>query len=261
MLRITPAALSIFIFAVLLSAVRAGAAGIEYPAAGHFDPAEGTIELWITPMADNLYPPDDGKYRKLFDLFGVVSPDNWSCVSTWARYKAQIGPRVSMSSKKMNKGLSTILTSMKGVPPWKQGERRHFAFVWKGRNMAMYSDGQLISEEHQQGVALDGSMAGIPFFVGNKDGDDTPVILNAVRISSVAKPASALAGAEPGEEIFTLLLDRFDVPKKLDGGRTRPEAMHSLQDGVTGGKILGSARLVTHPTAGLALYKEKSGAK
>lgn len=260
MLRITPAALSVFL-AVLLSAIRASAAGIEYPAAGNFDPAEGTIEVWITPMADDLYPPDDGKYRKLFDFFSVVSPDNWSCVSTWARYKAQIGPRVSMNSKKMNKGLSTILTSMKHVRPWQKGERRHFAFVWKGRNMAMYSDGQPISEEHQQGVGLDGSMAGLPFFVGSKDGDDTPVILNAVRISSVAKPAAALAGAEPGEEIFTLLLDRFDVPKKLDGGRTRPEAMHSLQDGEAGGKIIGHARLVTQPTAGLALYKEKAGAK
>ncbi|MDF3058245.1 MAG: hypothetical protein K0R17_2460 [Rariglobus sp.] len=261
MLRITPAALSVFLAAMLLSAVRASAAGIEYPAAGHFDPAEGTIELWITPMVDDLYPPDDGKYRKLFDLFSVVSPDNWSCVSTWARYKAQIGPRVSMSSKKMNKGLSTLLASMKEVRVWKKGERRHFAFVWKGRDMAMYSDGQRISEEHQQGVGLDGSMAGIPFFIGNKDGDDAPVILNAVRISSIAKPAAALADAEPREEIFTLLLDRFDVPKKLEGGRTRPEAMHSLQDGATGGKILGHARFVTQPTAGLALYKESAGGK
>lgn len=259
--RINPATLPVLLAVFLFTAVRSGAAGIEYPAAGNFDPAEGTVELWITPMAEDLCPPDDGKYRRLFDLFSVVSPDNWSCVSTWARYRAQVGPRVSMSSKKMTKGLSTILTSMKDVRPWKKGERRHFAFVWKGRNMAMYSDGQLISEEHQQGVALDGSMAGIPFFVGNKDGDDTPVILNAVRISSVAKPAAALAGAQPGEEIFTLLLDRFDVPKKLDDGRTRPDTIHSLQDGATGGKILGQARLVTQPSAGLALYKEKAGTK
>ena len=124
--------------------------------------------------------------------------------------------------------------------------------------MAMFADGRPISEEHQQGVGLDGSMADIPFFVGSKDGGETPFILNALRVSAVAKEPVALTDAQPSEEIYTLLLDRFDVPKKIEGGVTRPEVIHATGGPASGGKILGHARLVEHPQPGLALYKEKA---
>ena len=236
------------------------AGGIEYPAGGNFDPEEGTLELWLTPMAKDLAPPDDGQYHGILSFFSLDVPGEWRMSSPWYRHGGQLGPKVSLHSDKVKDGLTAILSSF--APEWKQGEMHHYAFVWKGRHMAHYADGKLLGE-HEQATGFSGNPGAAVLGVGatgkNANGDD-PLILHAVRISSVAKDASALANAKPEPELSTLLLDRFDSPTKTASGGTTPDVMFALDQSAKG-KIVGHTHFVSSPAPGLALYSEGADQK
>lgn len=226
-------------------------AGVEYPAGGNLDPEEGTIEIWLTPMPKDLRPPDDGKYHSVFSLFSTKVPGYWNMSSGWYRHNSQLGLKVSMRSQRMPDGISALLAE---APPWERGHPQHFAFVWKGAEMAIYADGKKISDK-RQGTGFDGGTAGAKLFFGGDDNNGTPIILHAIRVSSVARSESALTGAKPEADAGTLLLERFDKPDVATSTITAPEVIFSLGEKQSG-KINGPVHFVTEPLPGLALYRE-----
>lgn len=238
----------------VVASCQAWAGGIEYPAGGNFDPAEGTVEIWFTPMAKELNPPDDGQYHNVFDLFSIAVPEHWKINASWFRHKAQVGPKVSMKSEKVANGLASLMAPTKTVFNWNKGEMHHFAFAWKGKAMVMLVDGVRLTDDELQGTALDARVAGSVLgfgTVGSKSDQDCRIILHAIRVSSIQKDSGSLKDAQPEPEISTLLLDRFDTA--LAGDKTRPVVIYTL-DAPDGGKLVGKVRFVTTPRPGLALY-------
>jgi hypothetical protein len=225
-------------------------AGVEYPAAGNFDPEEGTVEMWVTPMADELYPPDDGKYYSVFSLFSTKVEGEWNIGCGWYRHGTQIGIKASMNSPKVPKGLTAVLPNSP-PPKIEQGKMLHFALTWKGKEIAMFVDGQPAGGK-TQAIGLPGSMEGATLVFGGDGKNDNRIILNAIRISSYAKDASRLHEAKPSPELETLLLENFDP-----AAATSPLAF-TLDGELPKSTTKGKAHPVTTPTAGLALYPEVS---
>ncbi len=239
-----------FALAMGLAVLRGHASGVEYPAGGNFIPEEGTVEMWVTPTARELYPPDDGKYHSVFSLFSTKIPGVWNLGSVWYRHGTQLGIKTSMDSQLVPKGLTAILPG-KQLPDWQAGRMQHFAFVWKGRDMQMFADGKPAGSK-TQAIGLEGSMAGQKLLFGSDGSKDCPLILHAVRISSVAKTPEELAAAKPEVETVTLLLDRFDDPSVVESRKSTPEMIFSLGE-QNFGVINGPVSFVTQPAPGIAL--------
>jgi len=227
--------------------LRAGA--LIYPAPGNLRLDEGTIEVWFTPMASELYPPADGeKYLNIFSLFRIDGSPDFNCACAWYRHGNQIGLKVSLSDREMKDGLVAVLTNTPKT--WRPGEAHQVAFTWKGTETAVYADGKLIGSRRQMG-RLRGAVGPLKLVIGQEN--NAQIIVNAVRVSSSARAAAELA-QPPRADLNTLLLDRFDGP--IEKGATKA-AVISGMSGETGARIQGAARRVAVPTAGLALYKEK----
>jgi hypothetical protein len=229
--------------------------GIEYPALGHFDVEEGSIELWFTPMVEDLYPkPGPKEYRNLFTLFQMQVPECFSMGCTWIAKGKQHGFHVSMDAP----GRQRALLPVSGRPDktWRPGERHHLAFTWRQRDMSLWLDGK-VAGTRRQSEPLTGKMAGQRLVVGDGKSRDIRVIIHAVRLSSVARSESLLAGARPEPDIHTTLLDRFDDPSRIDAsGRTTAQQASSLS-GQGGATLKGNWRLVKDPSPGIALYRAK----
>jgi len=103
-------------------------------------------------------------------------------------------------------------------------------------------------------------MAGQTLIIGSRENRDSPIIVHAVRLSSVARSAEMLAHATPLPDIYTTLLDRFDQPgSQPEAGRTRPVQTNGLSE-AAGGLLRGNWAWVETPQPGIALYRQLSRA-
>lgn len=228
------------------------AGAIRYPALGHLELEEGTIELWVTPMAE-LYPEIEG-FRRGFSLFSLDVPGHFSFSGMWATSDDAHGPHVSMSSQRQERGLTPV--PGRAVDWWQKGEPAHVALTWKGREMTLVVDGDPVGQR-RQGVAFSGDLARVMLVIGDARSRDNEVVLHAVRVSNVARPPESFAESEPTADVFTLLLDRFQrVERDDDGAWSIPEVarLGSEADSIARGEIRGSWRRVERPKQGLALY-------
>lgn len=241
--------------ACALFAAPALQAGVEYPAGGNLDPEEGTVEMWVTPMAEELYPPDDGNYHSVFSLFSAKVPGEWNVSCGWYRHGSQIGIKASMNSPKVPKGLTAVLPSSP-PPAIEKGKMFHFALTWKGKEFTMFVDGKP-SGSKPQAIGIYGPLAGTTLVFGGDGEKTSPLILNAIRVSSYAKNAAELTGAQPVPELETLLFENFARTPANGGeaGTTSPAVAFTLGE-PSAGHIKGPTHYVTTPTAGLALYPE-----
>ncbi len=241
---------------VLFAASSAQAGKISYPAAGNYLLNEGTLEVWLTPMVEEMVPPDDGKYYKVFDIFHLKVPEEWSIISQWYRHNSQIGLKVTASSRDVEFGGGGALGS-EPPPPWKPGQMHHMAFVWKDNHIWLYADGELRSSK-TFGKGFWGSLADADLVFGyGKDEYDGPnkIIMNAIKVSFVAKDENSLKDARPTADLATLLLDRFDTQDGISDGVSMPEISYTLQES-TVGTLIGEWEYVTSPTPGIAFYKK-----
>lgn len=239
---------SILLSCLLATALSALATGVEYPLGGNFENEEGTIEMWVTPTAKELYPADDGQYHQVLSFFSIEIPGEWSMTVSWYRHGEQIGIKSSMGSQRVPSGILAILPE-KELPDWKTGRRQRFAFVWKGLDMKIYADGKMVGQREQV-ISFSGDLAGRKIVFGNKANMHDDLILHAVRISSIARTPEELASAEPVEDKYTLLLDRFDDASVAQTLKTTPLVVHDAKEGV-GGSLNAPARFVTDPAPGL----------
>jgi hypothetical protein len=227
----------------------ARAGGIEYPAPGNLRLDEGTIELWLTPMTE-LYPALKPKeYRRAFALFALRVPECFSMSAAWLSKGGQHQVAVSMSAVGVRDGLLSVPAT--APRDWQPGQRHHIAFMWSGREMKLAFDGREAGGRKQQ-LWLSGPLAGRSLTIGDPDGRDCQIILHAVRVSCVARPAKTMKGAQPSADIHTLLLDVFDQPAKE--GRSNARVISGFS-GENGGVIKGAH----HFAQGLALFASAKG--
>ena len=237
---------------------RAGAGGIEYPALGHFDPQEGTLEVWFAPMVDDLHPAvKEKEYRGGFALFAMSVPEQFSFGGGWGSKAKQHGIFISMQAPGREKALLSVIGPT--AERWNKGETHRVAFTWKDRDMRVFLDGREAGRR-SQAQPLGGKMAGQSLCIGSRENRDTLIIVQAVRLSSIARPEKMLVDAAPVPDIYTTLLDRFDQPgAEPSGPRTRPAQWNGLA-GDEGGLFQGNWSRVDAPQRGIALYKQRTPA-
>jgi hypothetical protein len=242
-----------FLWVVLLTLPvpkSAGAGGIEYAALGNFEPDEGTLEAWFTPLAD-LYPKlDEREYRSVFQLFSLQVSGRFSFGGHWSARGERVGLHVSISHAAVRDGLLPLPTS--GLQ-WKSGEKHHVAMTWRRRDMKLWVDGRQVSHR-DQAASFEGPVGEAKLVIGHRDFRDTPIVVHAVRVSRVVRSEEDLRKGVPTADVHTLLLDRFDDEAKVDGDkRTRPKVISGLT-GQPGGQIKGTYHFAKQPTPGLALF-------
>lgn len=243
----------IILFLVIAAVARA--ASIEYPAPGNLRLDEGTIELWFTPMTELYVKLPPNKYQRAFSLFSLRIPEHFSMSAAWASKGTKTQVSVSMSSAIVENGVQPVVSE--APKNWQQGQRHHVAFTWRGREMKSAFDGQEAGSRKQQ-LPFTGSLPGRTLVIGDPEGRDCRIILHAVRVSCVARPAETIKNARPVPDIYTLLFDAFDQPPKE--GRTTARVISGLS-GEHGGTIKGACLFTQTPSPGLALFSSSKGAK
>jgi len=228
------------------TALLAGA--VSYPALGHVDMEEGTIEVWFTPMTE-LHPDvGDKVYTHIFRLFELQVENEFGIGCTWYARPSRHGLKVSTGSRRLKEGMAGLLGSP--LDHWKTGEPHHVAFTWHGRDMALWADGVRIAGR-QQMIGFTGKPGKARLFVGDRD-SKSPIIVHAVRVSSVARGEPQLQQAKPVADLATMLLDVFSDPPA--DRTTRPTVISELQ-GEQGGRLVGDAHFTPAPAPGLRLYR------
>lgn len=232
---------------VMLS-MQARGGGVAYPALGHLRVDEGTIEVWLTPTAELRPALEPGQFVNAFRVFSLVVPDAFRMNCSW------VAKRSSDAHRPLQTGLSVSMGNMDGpargilnlglvnAPGWEAGRPGHVAFVWRGRDMAIYADGVKLTERRQL-VGFSGRLGGIELFIGDSLNRPNDVILHAVRVSSIAREPEALVGSEPAADTATLLLHVFDGPD------AQPTVWSDLSGRSFG--YLGEPRLVESPRPGI----------
>jgi hypothetical protein len=239
---------------LLCAALPARAGGVEYPLIGNIELEEGTLEIWFVPMADDLYPKKkEGEFRSAFRLFHVAVPEDFVMTCAWSNKGSGLDEQHGLTNSISpaggdRKSLLPVHAAPKG---WRKGAAAYAAFAWKGKRMWMYADRPWAARA--QARAFGGLPAGGRIVIGDRDGHDTPIIVQAVRISSIARDAEGPLPALPQPDIFTLLLDRFDGAPGPAAGGSRAEVIAGLTQ-EQGGAFRGVCRRVAAPVAGLALY-------
>jgi len=212
----------------LLICTGAYAGWVEYPALGNIYLEEGTIEMWVIFEFDPQ--AEGGNYKNSLTMFHLSPGGRNLMWLLWRHVREHAGPyaTVRVEGKKYIPFWETN-QSNEVVRSWKQGERHHVAYAWKGARSWWILDGKRFegSAEKQRrnnfpmsfGVASDTVL---------RIGDDTDqrAVIDDFRISSIVRADEDIGYHFPGQlkpDPFTLLLDTFDVDFEPDGKRqTRP---------------------------------------
>ncbi|MFA9480079.1 hypothetical protein ACERK3_17530 [Phycisphaerales bacterium AB-hyl4] len=223
---------------VALLAVQAQAGQVTYPALGNIDPERGTIEMWLVPQFD----PDadiEGHYRgrRLFLLEQEQEHTFFQLIWRTRRQddgSQRSGPWIRASNEGEQVVVMARLWHVSGEDDdgWREGEPRHFALSWDGREMWVTVDGRETKREPMRrplGVQPDADMK----IVLGHSGENSFVI-HDFRISSLPREPEELGYHYPDglrPDPWTLLLDTFREPFEVDGQRqTRPYGLTPSHD-------------------------------
>jgi hypothetical protein len=239
----------VFIGAMLaLAASLARAGSIEYPMPGNFETAEGTIEIWFSPIVE--LKADEGKdHRSLAKLMTIKVPDGFTLGASCFTKHSRMMVGFSMAHASDEKGLLPIWTE--NTPPIKPGEEIHLALTWRGREMVGYMNGKPIGQR-TQGKGFEGVLVNQVMSFGDASREPA-IVLHAVRVSRAARDEASLKDAKPDADDLTLLLDRFDTSEHVSAeGQSSPQKSSSL-DGKKAGTLRGSWRFVADLKPGIDL--------
>lgn len=239
---------------------------VQYPALGNIKLDEGTIEYWVTPCF-NPYEKTQSSWWLRAGIFGVYSPPEQNSVmeGSWAIKTAPTDKNGVHSQMWVSFGVKGKNLGLIGTPAldsWGEGKPLHFAMTWKGKTMAIFVDGKSVGTFEQPDTLETPLPDAAVVFLGNRWGSTSLVVIDELRVSSVARKAEELGffAKEPLKaDAFTLLLDHFDdVASTPDGKReTKAEVMAKVE-GRTGGRVLGGCRQVEGKFGkGMALFTLK----
>lgn len=223
----------VFLAVITLAASGSRAAFLEYPPLGNIDLSEGTLELWLTPLASMEPTTEAANWKKLFDFCEIQIPGSFSCAISWTQNKDRARFRVRCEEA----GGGMIPISMDKAPPvsWAKDQPFRIAFVWKDRWMGIYADGKLLGEKDQN-VPMQGPIGELILRFGSPKMPVKPWLLRALRISSVARAAEDMPENPPQADAATLLLD-VPADGRGDGKITQPRVVALIAGQPVGGVI------------------------
>ncbi|MCF7838978.1 MAG: LamG domain-containing protein [Candidatus Marinimicrobia bacterium] len=232
--------------ALLAGAARAETDLLAFPARGHIDLAEGTIECWICFPRDPLPAADDAAapaYHFRGNLLSVTTADaiepSFLTIGFFAkRGDGQRAP-FRLAARIALLGVPPPGHYLLLFPPDIQGgDWHHLAITWDRENYNAYLNGQPSriaprdwKQRTERFAARLGAAAQI--ILGSDPAGvyrgRAPFIIDDFRISSVARPAADLGYHGPLKpDLFTTLLLTFDAPAEL------PPAMPAYLQPVAG---------------------------
>lgn len=217
------------------------AACVDYPALGNVDLDEGTIEIWLTPLASLAPEKEEAKWKALFQFLEFSAPGAFSCSVTWTQNRDKARFRVRCESA--NGAMLPLSLDEQADPGWVEGRPARMALVWKDRWMGFYVDGKLFGER-MQNAALKGNMNDVVIRLGNSKKSCRPWLLQAIRISSVARPVDQLEEKPSGADAATLL---FDVPEDWKKGQEQPRVIALIDGQPQAAKIDGASKTPSNP--------------
>lgn len=190
-------------------------ASLTYPAKGHFQLDEGTVELWIVPGFDA-----NDKTNAAATYFNLVLPEQAGHFVlmhvSWGGALAMVGYVFPQQSYVWSEKLK-----------WKAGEPQHIAWTWSGRKRSVYINGRIGKGapghgplqgegriDSSQDVIVEGWIHGdltnAQIVIGR---GHSLLTIDELRISSIARPLEEIAAqmnGAPVADAYTLLLDHCD---------------------------------------------------
>lgn len=240
--------LLVFLAVMTLAVSRSRAAFVEYPPLGNIDLSEGTLELWLTPLASMEPASEAANWKKLFDFCEIQIPGSFSCAITWTQNKDRARFRIRCEEA----GGGMIPISMDKSPPvsWAKDQPFRIAFVWKERWMGIYADGKLLGEKNQN-VSMRGPIGELILRLGSPKTPVRPWLLRGLRVSSIARAAEDMPENPPHADAATLLLD---VPADgMAGPETTQPRVVALIAGQPNGGVIGRIDAASYTAAGLII--------
>ena len=176
---------------------------ILYPAEGHINPEEGTMECWYRPAFGNTergVPRADRKIATNYNIFTLKWEDDIAGGSNCGFYwNAQVQGPVAWSRKE-----SKVLTNPGAQYDWEPGQWVHLALTW-GDRVRLYVNGEVVAEAADPGF-IPGPVEDGRIVIG---GAAALATIDEFRILNVARPPIVAPGEyEPDGN--TLLLDHFE---------------------------------------------------
>ncbi len=173
---------------------------LQYPRLYNYDPAEGTIEMWIALQADGSDPVYSSRGHTLFQY--RVDSGNWMSIS-------QSSPGgILYAGGTVNGQWESAYGSRGDMRGWKAGEWHHLAFTYSvaGNFMRFYVDGVLAASTNEHhywsppatadSIAVGGPLTGQPaaYFV-----DEVRITASAASGEEIAARARRLEAPRSGE--------------------------------------------------------------
>ncbi len=184
---------------------------VTWPAAGHLNLAQGTLEVTVRPKFDSS--PSGQPNRQLWTLFWSDDERPEPTNGAWFYWNLD------------DKGLRVVFRQddrytviYGGRMPWRPGEAHTVAFTW-GPEQRIYYDGVAVAQ-YAAGPMFSKPMD-LRRAIMSLGAGDSEFVVRQIRVSSVVRPPEQLGRGDQRLEADeqTLLLDRLD---QVTGRRTRP---------------------------------------
>ena len=169
---------------------------LSYPAAGHWNPAQGALHLWVRVNFD----PKAGRARDpRFNqpLFALDFPNQDSLGFYWNIDVRGLRAYVRKGAPSKNQYPSMVDAP---APEWQNGRHHLLTLSW-GEQLAIYIDGQRRAAGLYRGLATNSVEGATLNFTGEG------FILDGIKVSDQPYSGGALPTREP--DAHTLLLDTF----------------------------------------------------
>ncbi|MDD2707382.1 MAG: DUF6067 family protein [Verrucomicrobiae bacterium] len=220
-----------------------GAISLTYPAQGHLDPSQGTIDFWASPQfnpADEIslpahLPEMELTLRRIFR--GIYAR---KILTVWLGKEKFAGLYWYVPNKCLRvylcDGAAKFPVIIEGAVDWKEGQWHHVALSY-GKRLELYADNRLIASASHAGLLPIEDWRDARIVFGGNEGCDFAI--NGIRIEKLSRSSFDLS-RPPLAGSQTLLLDPLNKIQSQNGRTTtRP-----LKCRGAGGLVTGTPSLV-----------------
>jgi hypothetical protein len=200
------------------SIVSAGLLGAEvrsYPALGHIDFRQGTVEMWVTPNFDPHRETEETTWTRNLVNFEQDGENYFQIIWRYAHrpqwghragiwVRGNIGGERSFISMHLWPSTDDVLASIQ------EGERFHVAYCWDAQEIWVYVNGELLGSRQPMSGGRLGVRASEDLKMVVGDSRSSNLTVEDLRISSLPRRPDELGFHEPEgmrRDVLTLFLE------------------------------------------------------
>ncbi|MDD3926454.1 MAG: hypothetical protein PHT33_07335 [bacterium] len=203
---------------------------VIYPLTGNLKQDEGTIEVWVRPEMD-LSAPVRNFYN--FSVFRIALGERaWGDMGAFSLFWRPKEGLFTVGSVKGQEPLKNVPSCWPKKMSWEKDTWHHVAFTWKGQDMAIYSDGEIVDRKTVSGPLPFADKGFLVMGFG-----ESMLTLDDLCVSSLARSPEDIKkrfSQELKSDDHTLFIDLMDGPEAAPGGRTINKTLNRFVDGKYG---------------------------